>query len=459
MNSLRSKLVLSYLAIALLTAALIFALTFFTSDQRLKSLVLEQELSAMHNEVLSWYEIEGDWDGFHQYFMALHPPPPSVVRGNEANREGGIRGSRGNHGIVDADKRLLNKYLNFEAGDVIPEALMLNAIPVVVNSETVAWIVPDDATGISLQAEQQVFLENTIWVVLIASLIAVSVAIAVGFGLANVLLRPIGALTQASELMAQGELEQEITIAAPDELGQLAESFTNMSREVALAHQRRRQLTADIAHDLSTPLHIASGYVETILAGDLAPTPERLTIVATELNHLRRLIEDLDLLALTDNKTLSLQLEPVSLTAVMPHVVTSFQSLALANEIELSLSPLPDQLPKVIADRARLIQVLGNILNNAMRFTPSGGKIDISTWQENGGVRLRVRDSGIGIAAADLPFVFDRFYQGDRARGQSGKMGLGLAISKGLIEAMGGEISADSKGVNQGTLIDILLHG
>ncbi len=454
-NSLRSKLILSYLGIATLTALLIYGLIRFTSNQRLETLVLEQELSEFQDEVLRWYEAEGTWDGFRQYFLALHPPPPR----NGNNREDGPRSdnNRGNHGVIDSERRLLNVYLNLKPGDIVSAAFLEDALPIIVDEATVGWILPDDDTGISLKAEERVFLQSTNQVLLIASAIAITVAIALGFGLANMLLRPIVALTRASELMAQGQLKQEIWVDAPDEIGQLAKSFTNMSKEVALANQRRKQLTADIAHDLSTPLHIASGYIETMIEGDLAATPERLSIVAFELGHLRRLIEDLDLLALTDNNKLSLQFEPVTVPDLMEQVVTSFQPLAVAQNIDLKLI-VPESVPaNISADRARLIQVLGNILNNALQFTPTGGNITTSVKHVGQKVHIEIKDSGIGMTAEELPFVFDRLYQGDASRGQAGKLGLGLAISKGLIEAMGGTISATSKGHGHGTTFSISL--
>ncbi len=456
MNSLRSKLVFSYLAIALLTAALIYGLIYFTVAQRLKTAVLDQELIELQAEVERWYEAERNWDGFNDYFLALHPPPPGKQAGaNAGSSADPPPPPRGQHGIVDNEQRLLNRYLNFSPGEIVPEVFFRNEIAIVVEGETVAWILPDDDTGISLQAEQQIFLQNAQRGVLIAAVMAVCVAILVGIWLANLLLRPITALTNATQRMTLGELQQEIALGSKDELGQLAESFNSMSQELSLATMRRKQMTADIAHDLSTPLHIASGYIDTMLDGDLAPTNPRLSIVATELNHLRRLIEDLDLLALTDNKDLSLHLEPIVLETLLTHVVNSFQTLAVANNIQLVLELPEHTLPTLNLDSERLMQVLGNIINNAIRFTPANGTIVLSAIATQQSVTVTTRDSGVGIAPDQLPFVFDRFYQEDKTRAQSGKMGLGLAISKGLTEAMGGQISADSQGLNQGTSIQL----
>ena len=453
-TSLRTRLILSYLAIALLTATLIYLLIRATSDQRLKALVLEQQISEMEEQVTAWYALEGSWEGFESYFKTLHPPDAILADGSDGDRRSPPDGA---HGVVSADGETLIRFENFRPGDSVPDAFLVDALPIVVEGQTVGWIVPDDQTGISLAGEEQVYLQRTNQVVLVAGAIGVGVALLTGLGLARVLLRPITALTQASERMAQGDLKQQVPVQRDDELGKLASSFNSMSHEIALANQRRQQLTADIAPDLSTPLQIVSGYVEAIQDGDLAPTAERMATIATELDHLRHLIQDLDLLAQTDTKTLRLQIEPLDLANFLPQAIASFEPLAADRKISLALGQLPAKLPTVRADRERLTQVLSNLLNNALRHTPAGGAIDVGAARVAEGVQIAVRDSGEGISAETLPFIFDRFYQTDTQRSSAGKMGLGLAISKGLVEAMGGEISAESSGHNHGTTFIVTL--
>lgn len=459
-NSLRGKLVLSYLAISLLTALCIFFLIRLTSGQLMEQLVLEQELHELQTEVATWYMAEGDWDGFNQYFLALHPPPRRSSTGNNNSDNNEPRRnqptSRGNHGIVRADRVLLNAYLNFNVGEILPEALLFRAMPVIVDEETIAWIVPDDATGISLQAEEQVFFERTNRVLLIASIVAVGASLFVGFGLANFITSPIRALTLASERMAQGNLKQMVLIDSTDEIGRLADSFNSMSQEVAQADEQRRQLTADIAHDLGTPLHIALGYLEIIQSSSQPATQEQLSIIESELNHLKNLIKDLDVLSQADTKSLNLDINSIALRDSLPHVLASFTPLAQERAINLHMRPLSDTLLPIMVDEERLVQVLGNILSNAIRFTPSEGEIELSVEQTATQTCIRVRDSGVGIPPDSLPYVFDRFYQADKSRGRSGKMGLGLAISKELVETMGGSISVDSQ-IGQGTTMSIYL--
>ncbi len=186
-TSLRTRLVLSYLAIALLTATLIYILIRVTSDQRLKTLVLEQQISEMEEQVIAWYALEGSWEGFESYFKTLHPPNAIL-----ANSGGGRRTSpEGAHGVVSADGEVLIRFAAFQPGDRVPEAFLVDALPIVVAEQTVGWIVPDDQTGISLAGEETVYLQRTNQVVLIAGLVGVGAALVMGLGLARLLLRPM----------------------------------------------------------------------------------------------------------------------------------------------------------------------------------------------------------------------------------------------------------------------------
>ncbi len=455
--SIRTNLVLTYLAIAILTASLIYLLIRLTSDQRLKTLLLEQQISEIVDEVATWYEAEGGWDHFGEYFKALHPLTPES-RPNPLGQpvQKPLTPRRGRHGVIDDQKRVLIRFLDFSDREIVPDAYLVNAVAVVVDGVTVAWVVPDDESGISLQSEELIYLRRTDQVLLIATTIAVCGALLIGYGFASLLLRPIHNLIKASEAMARGDLKQEIGIHLNDELGQLTASFNMMSHEVTKANQRRRQMVADITHDLSTPLQIIAGYIEVIQDETLEATPERIAIIATEIEHLRRLVNDLDLLVQTDSKTLSLTLEPIDFAEYLPKVVKKYAPLARAKSIELTLEPL-SALPSVQGDRERLTQVIGNLITNALRHTPESGLIQVIAQYDQNRVHLHVRDTGSGIAPNDLPFIFDRFYQADPSRNTSGKMGLGLAISKALVEAMNGHISVESGYIGQGAMFTVSL--
>lgn len=452
--SVRTKLLITYLAVAIFTAVLIYLLIILTSDQRLKTLVLDQQLIEIQNEVKDWYTAEQNWTGFGEYFKRLHPPKGANPAQINASPHKQVLRKKG-HGVVDANHRVLIRFLDFQQGEVVSSAYLSKALPVKVNNQTVAWVVPDDAMGISLQSEKKVFFDHINQVLLIAIVIAIGAAFIIAIFLAKVILRPIEALTKASDAMAKGNLEQKITVSSQDEIGTLAEAFNKMSEDLALADQQRRQMTADIAHDLGTPLQVISGYIEMVQDSSLALTPNRIDIIATELGHIKCLLDDLSLLAKADEQNLSLQIGPTQIHLLLERVARLYKQACKQKNITVTVDASPS-LPLISLDEERMMQVLGNLISNALRYTPSGGAVSLMANKKGDQLAIIVKDSGKGIAKDDLPFVFDRFYRANTARsGSSGKMGLGLAISRALVTLQHGSIKAESPGIGNGATFTI----
>jgi signal transduction histidine kinase len=337
---------------------------------------------------------------------------------------------------------------------VVPKDLIRQAIPVQVDGKTIAWILPDTSFQFQLSAEEQVFLRRTNLAIGLAALSGVLVAVGMGFLLAGRLLKPIRMLTKASQALARGDLNQQVPVTSEDELGQLTTTFNQMSVDLDNADQQRKRMTADITHDLSTPLQIVSGYVEMVEEGEVTLTPQRIEIIKTELGHLRRLVSDLSTLSQVEGGGLEIQLAPVDPEALLERVYLAYQPIAARQGVELQLAVSPGS-PRILVDEGRMIQVLKNLVENALRYTPKNGTIQLCSQGSNP-VQLRVQDSGTGIDPEDLPYVFDRFYRADKARGaNSGKMGLGLAICKALVTAQGGMITAESAGKGLGATMII----
>jgi two-component system sensor histidine kinase BaeS len=278
------------------------------------------------------------------------------------------------------------------------------------------------------------------------------IALILGILLARTLTRPVNELTSATRAMARGDLEQQVPVRSQDELGELAISFNQMSSDLARANQSRRQMTADIAHDLRTPLTVIGGYAESMRDGVLKPTPERFDAIHTEVQHLQRLVEDLRTLSQADAKELSLNREPVAPAVLLERMAQSYRPLAAKQEISLKTKTEPG-LPDLLADPDRLAQVFGNLISNSLRHTPQGGEIVLFAHGEDKDIVLGVQDSGSGIAPELLPHIFERFRRGDPSR-QDGGSGLGLAIAKAIVELHGGTISAENN-AGKGTTIII----
>ena len=270
------------------------------------------------------------------------------------------------------------------------------------------------------------------------------------------LTRSLREMTAATKLLAKGELGRQVQVRSRDELGILAASFNQMSAELAHSNDLRRQMTADIAHDLRTPLSVIAGYTEALSEGKLSGNAEVYEVLHQETQYLRRLIDDLRILSLADAGELPLQFQPVSPQACLEQALNRYLFTAGEKNISLRLEAGPG-LPLVNGDPERLNQVFDNLIGNALRHTPSGGEILLTARPADGQVQFQVRDSGTGIAPEDLPNIFNRFYRGDKSRSGEGESGLGLAIAKSIVTAHGGTITVEST-PGQGATFTIYLR-
>ncbi len=452
-RSLMGKVILSYLAVALITVLVASVLIRLNSGQSLKNLVAEQQIAALQDSAQTYYTANGSMTGFIDYYVQVNRPPsqPGTAKPPQA------RDMRGVTGLVDPEYRALIPTLGYQVGETLPAKLVKNATAVKVNGQVIAWIIPDTNYKFTLSPEEDLFLQRTTLAIGLAALAGVLVAVLMGYLLAGRLLKPIRRLTRASRALAQGDLQQQLPVTSEDELGLLTETFNQMSADLARADQQRKRLTADITHDLSTPLQIISGYIEMLEGGEVTLTPQRLDIMKTEVEHLRRLVSDLTTLSQVEAGGLEFQVQDVQPKALLERVFHAFQPMAAKQGVELVLEA-PENLPTIQVDGGRMQQVLRNLVDNALRYTPAGGRITLQAAVAGPRLELRVADTGSGIEAADLPYVFDRFYKADPARGtSSGKMGLGLAICKALVNAQGGTIAAESAGRDQGASMVISL--
>lgn len=268
---------------------------------------------------------------------------------------------------------------------------------------------------------------------------------------------PLAGVMAAADAVAEGDFSVRVPEHGPRDFRQLARSFNHMANELEMAEQRRRNLTADVAHELRTPLHIIQGNLEGITDGVYEPTAAQIGSTLDEIRLLSRLVEDLQTLSLAEAGQLALLREPVNVGELLEDVHTSFSGQAESAGVGLDLvrNGNPEELT-VWGDYGRLDQVMSNLLANALRHTPSGGVISLEATPGAGWLAIRVGDNGEGIPAEDLPYIFDRFWRGDRSRPHSGSSGLGPAIAQQLVQAHDGQIEVASE-PGQGTTFTIRL--
>ncbi|NEP16341.1 MAG: HAMP domain-containing histidine kinase [Leptolyngbya sp. SIO4C1] len=267
----------------------------------------------------------------------------------------------------------------------------------------------------------------------------------ISYLLSRRIIRPLTRMEAATQQFAAGDWTARVPPLDIPELNQLGNSFNRMASDLEGVEQRRRELVSDLTHELRTPLTIVKGYLEGLSDGTLSASPETYNRLVRETTRLQRLVEDLQELSKLEAGYLPIHQQRLALGRLIEQVVRRFRDqLSEADKRELIVS-IPAGLPPVQADPARVEQILVNLLSNALRYTPAG-EISVTAWAATPYVWVAIADSGIGIAPADLPHVFERFWRADRSRNRdSGGTGIGLAICKRLVELQGGSIKVDSK--------------
>ena len=259
---------------------------------------------------------------------------------------------------------------------------------------------------------------------------------------------PLADVMAAADAVADGDLTVRVAEDGRDnQFGKLARSFNRMTAELQRSDQLRRNLTADVAHELRTPLHIIQGNLEGVLDGVYEPTDEHIEATVEETRMLARLVDDLHILSQAEAGQLSLFMEEVDVPELLADVETSFSGQAAVKNIDLAVSYEGKPAGLIVSgDVDRLDQVLSNLAVNALRYTPGGGQVLLHAQRDEGAVRIIVSDTGEGIAAEELPYIFDRFWRGDLSRTHvdGAGAGLGLAIAKQLVDAHGGTIGVTS---------------
>ncbi len=260
------------------------------------------------------------------------------------------------------------------------------------------------------------------------------------------MINPLSEVMAAAHAVSQGDLSARVPVqASNDDLSALSDHFNHMANELERADHERRNMLADIAHELRTPITILRGRLEGILDGVYPADEAHIAPALEETYLLERLVEDLRLLALAEANQLRFELKPVRLDELSETMMGLFSAQAAEKNVRLNLQA-EDGLPEVLVDPQRFQQVIGNLIDNALRYTPEGGSVDLAMWKQNKSVLLSVADSGPGIPTDELPHVFDRFWRSEKSRARAtGGAGLGLSIARRLVEAQGGKISARNR--------------
>ncbi len=297
------------------------------------------------------------------------------------------------------------------------------------------------------------FTEAVFEILFVAAAAALAASVVVSTYVARRIVTPIRQMMQASQRVAAGEYKERVPVPSDDELGELAVSLNRMSAALDEVEERRLALIGDVAHELRTPLNNITGVMEGLIDGVLPDELETYLSVQHEVSRLRRLVQDLQEISRAEAGQLRIEARPLrleeSIEAAAARLGPQFAEKGVALDLQL-----PGDLPPAYADPDRVLQVLLNLLGNALQYTPAGGRVTVRSREEDSDLITEIQDTGIGIAAEHLPYVFERFYRVDKSRSRAGGgSGIGLTIAKHLVEAHGGSIRAVSAGPNQGSTL------
>ncbi len=430
-HSLRFRLLLAFALVIVVTIGAVFF--FINQAAQAEIRRFEEQAGRMHAdrmgmELSRYYFQQEGWEGIQPF----------------VEQWGSIYGERivltNPLGIVvgDSEGELLGEaYISDMPGRLLSTPWQTGVIGTL-------YITPQPSSGVGFTALQ--ILIRTIGLFFLwGGLIAVAIALIMTFFLSRRILAPVKSLTAVAKQLGKGDFSQRVLIKDRSEFGELAETFNSMASDLERAERLQRNMVADVAHELRTPLSNIRGYLEAVRDGVIAPDENTIRSLDEEATLLSRLVNDLQELSLAEAGQLKLIRAGEDISKLIKQTVVVIRPQAMAKGVSVSVD-LPDGLPVVDIDWQRIGQVLRNLLENAVAHTAKGGAVSVTAVWEGSRVEVNVADTGEGIPTEDLADIFERFYRVDQSRTRAtGGSGLGLTIARRLVEAPGGEINARSE--------------
>ena len=414
-------------AVLFITLVILAAIAFYATDY--PSGFNPMERLPIVTRLETYYQVKGDWQGV------------DILSGvTEADFHRMLVTST----VLDAQGKVVFDHGSSHTaltGTTYSQTHGLTSIPIIVNQKQVGTLLLDASL---LPVQRQVSLEFLWPIGVIAFLMAIP-TIMIWLLMMRRFVTPLAEVIAAARAVASGDLTARVKTSAPGDLRALSDSFNHMAASLEQSDSERRNMLADIAHELRTPLTVMRGRLEGILDGVYEASPERISTALEETYLLERLVEDLRLLTLAEARQLHFERREVDLGDLAGHVIDLFQ--AEAEDKHINLSFIGSSEPAVaMLDPQRAEQVVGNLVSNALRYTPEGGNVCLEVHKITANVVLTVTDDGPGVSVEDLSRIFQRFWRAEKSRSRvSGGAGLGLSIARQLVEAQGGQISADNR--------------
>ncbi len=401
------------------------------------------------DSLTDYYETYGTWQGVEALIQRLERMVPmgmpmmGMGRGFTFPRD-----SVPQVILADADGRVLYDRLRSHRARSMTRDEQAAAEDIVLGGEVVGRVVVVLPMRLAIPGPlEQAFFDRLRKLLVVGALLAGGLGLLLGLVFSRNLSAPLQRLADAARAVANRDFSQRVTVGGSAEVAQVSSAFNDMAAALEQAEQLRRNLMADVAHELRTPLSVLQGNLQAILDGVYPLNQAEIAHLFDETRLLSRLVDDLRELALAEAGKLNLSLQPIALEQLLHNTAEQFGPASEAQGLEL-VTDIPDDLPMVTADADRVSQIVRNLLANALRHTPAGGSVTVAASARDDAVQITVADTGEGIAPADLARVFERFWRADpsRSRQPNGDRGtgLGLSIAQGLVQAQGGRIWVES---------------
>ncbi len=442
---MRIRLILSFVLIVLVTVAGVVLIARQGAAYEVRAFMTRGgmlRLDSLTASLEGYYQQHQSWDGA-EALLADFSGPLGAGFGSQYHGGGQGMGGMMNQDLILADSQgnIVARTSSSSGASRLSASELKVALPLKSGLRTVGYLLPGGGMGLTSGDERFLVMRLTN-AAFLGGLAAGGVALLLAYFLASRLIRPVQALTAAAHRLSQGDLTQRVAVQGKDELASLGLAFNHMADSLQSSQENRRAMTADIAHELRTPLAVQRANLEALQDGIYTLTPQNLAPILEQNQMLTRLVDDLRILALVDAGQLNLERTLTDLPALVEQSIARFRPQAQANHISVTLHAL-SACPPVLLDSMRIEQVLWNLLSNALRYIPAGGEISLNLACADQYIELTVHDSGPGIPAEALELIFERFYRADRSRSRlEGGSGLGLAIARQLAEAHGGTLTA-----------------
>jgi len=441
---MRLRLILAFSLIVIITVCSMVVIARFSAANEVRTFMFRGGMLGgdyLVNNLERYYRLNRTWQGVENILSNL---TTGQSAGRYGQGKGAIRLNRLR--LLNVQKQLVFDSQSNSQVERIQDLELSQAIPLVVDNQTVGYLMLDGGMNFTRADESQLVSRinrAAITAGVFAGLISLLLALIMAYGL----LRPVTEVTHAAQNLSQGDLTQRVTIRGNDELATLGKTFNQMAESLQSALKSRRAMTSNIAHELRNPLAVQRANIEALMDGIYPLTPDSLDPLLDQNLLLTRLVDDLRTLALADAGELEwipAQVDPI---ALVHQIASRFKPQADAEKIDLQVFPSLENNGGLTAylDSGRIEQILGNLLSNAFRYTPPGGRVWLEIECLPDTIRITVQDSGKGIPEDSLPYIFERFYRAERSRSRvEGGTGLGLAIARQLAQAHGGTLTASN---------------